>query len=1554
MTAGGKHTQTFPLRRLCVEVDSESGQARGLARYLKCGQAVGCTVALEAAQWADPLGRLSARDVRYHPMCLLKFYRLADQWLEDQSGPIPALELATAAPDSATCEEAALQLAVDKCAAVLGSGAAVWAATIYEVYTDAGGAGHHQKMRRFADAVLARLNGATHRLTTERGKLLFYSTNSVGALLAGAADDAALGQLPAESTAAAGSTLRVLNTHQFMGISAAQRMHLLARDRWDTGCVGDYPPDSTYLNSGAVGQYVGNELDMICQTLVGGIGSLYRNPDAKLTAHEKQKQRVAQTVSQMIVHGANVDRNLRVGKLAPPALYAVAMAARSNDTNLLPMLANVGVSVTDNEARSLEYTWAAQTRVAGVKGATQGATGRVALGRDNIDAKQTPGLHSSPGFHDGMTAMYVEVPEGFTPARMPAHNKVTVCPEERPPPNKLYLKKPKPWPLTSPDIGPHASFADGRGPAALARLKLFLRAHALAAEDGEQYENFTVAYKSCEASAGRKNPVVHEARITEPIGGSATNDTYNFRYLEDAVAQLDELDQHDAILCVDGGDYDHICRLIWEHVEFGSRLFLEPGGLHLGMLIQKLLGRVGGQHDGYREWWLLADIVGQEEVDKVNDGKLYTKARRIHSCSYIVVTQKLMARFVAEHPDIPASNRDKVVAALTGTGKLALPSAMVTGTRITLEDLNRDFEAWRVERCKLSAQTEQLFLMLDLQELGMLSTLNYQSEDMEECGEGSVQVLYEVVTALLPFCHGWNCHKYARILSVFALMLEQCWKTHPGVWEDYHRDGNISMRRKKTRIPRDRVMEEQVIKQAKRALDAFKERDSKGATAWAASIAAKTSFLNAARDLFGLPDDTPQESYTRSGEHEMLRKLSDAWDSLDDPLALPTGAAGSTIVKTSRWNFVTGTLADPGSGVANSGMFAIGLEQSVAYMSELRTTVGQPGLNVDKGYFRKMTRNPMPLPLPATKGAAGKKPSSAKETMNVLHAAIVRWELIPGTKMSLPDLLSWPLTPFPLMTADASGRPLLEANKSSLTATLKKDATPFENTQAKVFEGGNGPLPLRVQRTRTAAALDGGQTFVRQAFKNQSTFGALVRDVKDNVVQMGRSLDAGTVYFLGELYPPPEEDTKASTGDKRATNKTVPSFAQIGMDTKIGTKVAALDTLRSRETKIKLNKLLAEEFVKDTSGTLKGFLGKPGSSVVTLILNQAHRYTLNANGGIVREVLDALASNLPEADHRFGLVARYHHDRVVASDWEKVEPSHYLFDPDQHVWLSVEAGLQTHIRPMPTQVLINVTEDADNTVGLLSQSSGLTGLAIGVMYGKGDARATVDLHNMVDRLPPGLAAMVQPLHILSGDDSNSKFKGIGKVKWLTALRSAFLDKGDGAPQALLSLGKTDFTEDDAFGGDIDMRCAFEAMSLALRQLLLRLLKALDLEGVLTLNDARHWQFTTKGKSDLGDLTLTDEQWRWHVLRANYLCHVWHCGSVVPALHVPSPIGRGWRKGEDGRLVLVWQDGEVLPPALRETYACKTCKTGCKKGACKCHKGKRKCTVLCGCTNCENR
>lgn len=69
------------------------------------------------------------------------------------------------------------------------------------------------------------------------------------------------------------------------------------------------------------------------------------------------------------------------------------------------------------------------------------------------------------------------------------------------------------------------------------------------------------------------------------------------------------------------------------------------------------------------------------------------------------------------------------------------------------------------------------------------------------------------------------------------------------------------------------------------------------------------------------------------------------------------------------------------------------------------------------------------------------------------------------------------------------------------------------------------------------------------------------------------------------------------------------------------------------------------------------------------------------------------------------------------------------------------------------------------------------------------------------------------------------------------------------------------------------------------------------------------------------------------------------------INPPSELQHGWVISNDA-LAPLWMTQPRLPPTITEAIKC-NCKTGCSSGRCSCKQSNRQCTIVCGCTNCQN-
>lgn len=90
----------------------------------------------------------------------------------------------------------------------------------------------------------------------------------------------------------------------------------------------------------------------------------------------------------------------------------------------------------------------------------------------------------------------------------------------------------------------------------------------------------------------------------------------------------------------------------------------------------------------------------------------------------------------------------------------------------------------------------------------------------------------------------------------------------------------------------------------------------------------------------------------------------------------------------------------------------------------------------------------------------------------------------------------------------------------------------------------------------------------------------------------------------------------------------------------------------------------------------------------------------------------------------------------------------------------------------------------------------------------------------------------------------------------------------------------------------------------------------------------------------------------HIQRDNYEAAVWkrYTSSSIDA---PSAANHGRKFNPQGKIPIVWMDGNCAPDALLANCNCK-CKTGCTTRRCSCKNASNTCNDMCQCKECSNR
>lgn len=68
--------------------------------------------------------------------------------------------------------------------------------------------------------------------------------------------------------------------------------------------------------------------------------------------------------------------------------------------------------------------------------------------------------------------------------------------------------------------------------------------------------------------------------------------------------------------------------------------------------------------------------------------------------------------------------------------------------------------------------------------------------------------------------------------------------------------------------------------------------------------------------------------------------------------------------------------------------------------------------------------------------------------------------------------------------------------------------------------------------------------------------------------------------------------------------------------------------------------------------------------------------------------------------------------------------------------------------------------------------------------------------------------------------------------------------------------------------------------------------------------------------DLALLPPSKRALQMHIKRANFQAHIWRL-SNQPIPDIPSPVGRGWEKNSENKIICKWFEGECMPTDLAD-------------------------------------
>ena len=193
-----------------------------------------------------------------------------------------------------------------------------------------------------------------------------------------------------------------------------------------------------------------------------------------------------------------------------------------------------------------------------------------------------------------------------------------------------------------------------------------------------------------------------------------------------------------------------------------------------------------------------------------------------------------------------------------------------------------------------------------------------------------------------------------------------------------------------------------------------------------------------------------------------------------------------------------------------------------------------------------------------------------------------------------------------------------------------------------------------------------------------------------------------------------------------------------------------------------------------------------------------------------------------------------------------------------------------------------------------------------------------------------LSISLPGLHAFSGCDSTSAFHGIGKVKWLSLVKSH-----EHYCDALCLIGESSIVQNVIFDIIEQMVCT-----------------AYGFEKEVNIDDVRYKKCCGKEFPDPTRLPPTKDELKQHIQRSNYQALVWKNALEIEP-DMPDPDGHGWEL-VDGCLNVHWMDNEPAPNEILELVVCECRRQKCAD-ECQCLQLQIPCTDICKCkSECNNQ
>ncbi|XP_077968888.1 uncharacterized protein LOC144422864 [Styela clava] len=458
---------------------------------------------------------------------------------------------------------------------------------------------------------------------------------------------------------------------------------------------------------------------------------------------------------------------------------------------------------------------------------------------------------------------------------------------------------------------------------------------------------------------------------------------------------------------------------------------------------------------------------------------------------------------------------------------------------------------------------------------------------------------------------------------------------------------------------------------------------------------------------------------------------------------------------------------------------------------------------------------------------------------------------------------------------------MLEYPLTAIPASIgSPNGTPVRTNKARLLHELENSVPEVLVKSYplNAALVIDGMALLQSLNNIPETFGRLLNMIFDRIINMAKSYNCNRVDFVCDTYP--DISIKNFERCRRSSNE-----SEI-------IKIVGLE----QKTPKQFKKFL--------------FSGKNKEALVEFLISFAPNYQPSCSVGKMKIFIGHGAECHCINFRQFQLCVSG--EPSLVNDHEEADTKLLLH--------------AKHCSSEFNDVIIN-SPDTDVLILSLAHSSDI-GCNLYFLTGSGSQSRMLSIRKMVNYFGNVFCKAILGLHVFSGCDTISAFRGKGKVKGMRHLL-----KSKEFIQAFSKLGDQWYIPENIYIQLSKFVCTLYGYS-----------------DEMSVNKVRFEIFQNKSL-DEPCMPPSDDAIVLHSARANYQCAI-HRRALQNFISAPNPDDHGWIVN-DSNINIKWISKQIAPNSVLNHSKCRCAKLNCKSSKCPCVKSGFSCSSLCSCNDCSN-